>query len=657
MALKPSSDFRQAVFRLADVFSCTDQPTLIVDLRHLSDRGVHIDFANDAFKGQYGVILRIIISNAQTLEPSFLEWFGSSSTRDTPYLLGDLSWRSFIVDERWKVVNVTQVSAQQYPASSPQSETPRSHDTADRISPSPINAPSPVESYTGGSPLTGSLPPGRGNLGRAPTALEGLHRSLAVEMLGIGFFEYDLEGTLIFGNSSFYALSGHPTNSDAHTELRFLDLCHPDDIPPINTAWAGLLEDKPVTFDMRWKHMPSESARALGAQWISAACLPLYDKGGVIRSISGCTANINQVKMSEEIARSRAEALERARIFEKRFIKFAMVAPIVIFNFDTMQRMTYCNERWFEMTAKEKGPIEEVNFADAFLDEDVVKLFSMVHKSTENREVISLEMRMKKDWLASDGSTQQAFGQITTFSEVCKDGNYQGCTGTLHDISERKYAELLQRAQLADVTESRRQKENFIDTISHEMRNPLSAMMQSTDSAKTAVDEIGKMNALISTPDERISQQVTIALNGLGTINTCCAHQKSLVDDVLTLSKMDSNLLAITPVEVRPSQCMDEVISMFRLDAQVAGTDLKTVVDQSVHEYCIEWLMFDPSRVKQILVNLVSNAIKFTRHQHVREIEVHMSAALQSPNLNKRGIVRYFPTSRSIPDGLLAENE
>ena len=295
MALRQSSDFSQAKFHLEDVFTCTDDPTLIVDLQCLSSRGgVHVDFANDSFKEQYGVILRFIVSGAQTLEPGFIQWLGTSVASDNVYLLGELSWKSFIISGRWKVITVIQVPAQQSMKTSQQSDILSSDHTPNGIPSSPVTDSSPVKRDANGSPLTVSLPTGLVSLGSAPTALEGLHRS--VEMLDIGFFEYDLQGTLIFANSSFYALSGHPINSDAHTELRFLDLCHPDDIAMITVAWTGLLEGKPITFDMRWKHTPTASARSLGAQWVSAACIPLYDKSGMVRSVSGCTVNINNVR-------------------------------------------------------------------------------------------------------------------------------------------------------------------------------------------------------------------------------------------------------------------------------------------------------------------------------------------------------------------------
>ena len=66
------------------------------------------------------------------------------------------------------------------------------------------------------------------------------------------------------------------------------------------------------------------------------------------------------------------------------------------------------------MTATRKKPIEEVDFGEAFLDEDVTKLSSMVKKATVNREVISREMRMKKKWLAADGRRAQAFAQTAS---------------------------------------------------------------------------------------------------------------------------------------------------------------------------------------------------------------------------------------------------
>ena len=74
------------------------------------------------------------------------------------------------------------------------------------------------------------------------------------------------------------------------------------------------------------------------------------------------------------------------------------------------------------------------------------------------------------------------------------------------DISEFKYAGTLQRIRLDDALEAKRQQENFIDMTSHEMRNPLSAMIQCADSALAAVTEIRSL--IQATATERLPSSI-----------------------------------------------------------------------------------------------------------------------------------------------------
>lgn len=671
MALKSSTAFRAASCRLTDCFATDPRPTIIIEVLPTSDnRGVHLEFANNAFTQQYGVLLRFIISG-QILEPDFIRWLKSPDPASNEYRLGDLCWTFFILQRRWKVLSVASArSTVQQPVAnySPAQSSLVEPLTDDSTPPSSRNSSDDTNKQNEpASGLVVASPTGLVSLGSASTALEGLHRS--VDMLDVGFFEYDLEGTLIYANKSWYALSGHPTTPQAHTEKRFLDLCHPDDIENVTKAWMGLVQGKPVTFEMRWRHMGTPTAQSLGAQWVLAACLPLYDDHGQLKSISGCTTDINNQKLSQQIAHSRAEALERARTFEERFVKFASVAPIVIFSFDANKKMTYCNDRWFEVTTTSKKPFDDIELGEGLRQEDVVKLYTLVDEAVRTREVTSVEMRVKRAWTASDGRKAQAWVLASIFAEFTNDDIFRGCTGTLTDISEFKYAETLQRHRLEDALEAKRTQENFIDMTSHEIRNPLSAMVQCADSAICALEQIRSLIAgnpavnddqfLQGQPLLRaqLDEDTNLALESLQTIVSCCAHQKCIVDDVLTLSKLDSKILGITPVKVEPSRVLREVAKMFEKDAATADVELTTAVDNSIEKYGVQWLMFDPSRVKQILINLVSNAIKFTRTQSVRKVEMRMCASIEAPSASSGGRVKYAPTSRSVPDNLLVERE
>jgi len=531
MALESSATLRKAQCNLIDVFSGDPRPTIIIDVSATKHaREVPWEFANAAFTDQYGVLVRFIkVPSGQIPEPDFIVWLRSPHPTSNEYLVGGLSWTFFMIEGRFKVVNVaaSRPNVDRSVAGIPQQITPMmecpSSSPGWSLTTRRSSTVSPVSGKSG-NPFTVALQSGLMRLGSAPTALDGLHR--LVDMLNIGFFEYDLEGVLLFANKSRYELSG-PTSPQAHTEMQFLDLCHPDDIDVVTDAWGQLINGKPITFEMRWKHIGFPTAEALGAQWVLAACLPMYDENDKLSSITGCMMDINYQKLNEQIARARAEALERARTSEERFTRFATVAPIAVFSLDANKRMTYCNSHWFELTTTTKKPFEEVGIGEGFFEEDVSELYTLVDKAIQDREVNSVEMRTKRFWRASDGRKAQFWVLASIFAEFTNEGTFQGCTGTLTDISEIKYAETQQRIRLEEALEAKRQQENFIDMTSHEMRNPLSAMVQCADSALAALAEINNLLQPITTEQlpaatrNALLDEVGLGSEGLQTIISC----------------------------------------------------------------------------------------------------------------------------------------
>jgi signal transduction histidine kinase len=98
-------------------------------------------------------------------------------------------------------------------------------------------------------------------------------------------------------------------------------------------------------------------------------------------------------------------------------------------------------------------------------------------------------------------------------------------TLAITDVSTLKWAENLQKRQLIEADETRRAQNNFIDITSHEMRNPLSAIVQCADGIASALSELLTNENLDPMPS--IKESILAA----ETIQLCAQHQKSIVDE------------------------------------------------------------------------------------------------------------------------------
>jgi CheY-like chemotaxis protein len=132
-------------------------------------------------------------------------------------------------------------------------------------------------------------------------------------------------------------------------------------------------------------------------------------------------------------------------------------------------------------------------------------------------------------------------------------------------------------------------------------------------------------------------------IDAANTIVLCAQHQKCIVDDILTISKLDSNLLLITPMVVQPVAVAQRAVKMFDAELQKKNIELKFVLHDSITELKVDWAVLDPSRLLQVLINLITNAIKFTQGQSKRLVTVRFAASLEAPVSDAQGF-EYIPT-------------
>ena len=161
-------------------------------------------------------------------------------------------------------------------------------------------------------------------------------------------------------------------------------------------------------------------------------------------------------------------------------------------------------------------------------------------------------------------------------------------------------AAVLARTQsLAAATERAEQesrfKGEFLANMSHEMRTPLTGVLGLT---KLALE---------------LSDQPEVVRH-LTTVQFSANVLLSLINDVLDLAKIEAGMLNIAPVAFAPRLLLEETRLMMEAEAKNKGLELEFAVDSAVPE----WVWADDCRLRQILINLIGNGLKFTRDGSVK---------------------------------------
>jgi PAS domain S-box-containing protein len=354
---------------------------------------------------------------------------------------------------------------------------------------------------------------------------------------------------------------------------------HPDDLERLEAYHRVLIEDgSPRTVDYRLR---GKDGKYL---WVETTSRAVFDpSSGEVLEIVSVTREISDRKRAEEAIRES----------EHRFRLIAENVSDTICRLDPSGVVAYVSPACRTLMGLEPEELLGRN-AFEFVHPDDLERMLRSHAellAAPGSRTIVYRLRHR------DGHYLWAETTVNSIAEPASGEVASGVTVT-RDITARKEAEEeLSRAKLAAEAASRAKGE-FLANVSHEIRTPMTAILGYTE--------------LLMSVDLTLEQR----LEFLRTIHRNAKGLLGLLDDILDLSKIEADRLVAQRTDCSPWEIVEEVLSLMRVRAVDKGLRLDA-------EYAYPLpatISTDPARLRQILVNLVGNAIKFTDAGEVRVV-------------------------------------
>ncbi|QQS52588.1 MAG: response regulator [Bacteroidota bacterium] len=275
----------------------------------------------------------------------------------------------------------------------------------------------------------------------------------------------------------------------------------------------------------------------------------------------------------------RNQALRMAEDTQMRYRDLADLLPQCVYETDRMGNLTYVNKAWFKVFGYEEADIDHgINLIEILNADTNSSLFGF--SKVENNDFIATR---------KDGSRFPA----TVFSDVIRKGvRVIGRRGIIIDTSlKQQYIDSLKKETARAVT-SDRHKSSFLANMSHEIRTPMNSI-------------IGFTNMLSS---KEISDEMKE--NFIGHIQTSSEMLLHLIDDIIDIAKIEDGQLKIKKTNCHPAsliQSLQASFEAYKNKIEKENLSIQLVLpNEPIH------FRTDEIRLKQILSNLISNAIKFT---------------------------------------------
>lgn len=342
--------------------------------------------------------------------------------------------------------------------------------------------------------------------------------------------------------------------------------------------------------EVRLRH---KSGREIQVLITSAALQRVQDEPIFIHCLLDITESVKIRKelerykeQLEELVEQRTKALQES---EERYRSILESMEEGYYEVDLTGNMTFINDSFCRMWGYSREELIGVNNRAYSSPEEakrVFKIYSRIYQTEHPESVLDFEVIRK------DG--QKMTVEVSASLRRDQLGRPIGFWGVVRDITERKRFE----QELKDAKEAaeaaNQAKSEFLANMSHEIRTPMNAV-------------VGMSELLLTTALTRKQKYYA------GSISDAAGALLTILDDILDLSKIQAGKLNLENVSFDLREVVEQVGQMLAVRAQ--GKDIEVLVRYPIN--LPSQYIGDPTRIRQVLLNLAGNAVKFTETGHV----------------------------------------
>ncbi|KAI5476809.1 histidine kinase [Pseudohyphozyma bogoriensis] len=328
----------------------------------------------------------------------------------------------------------------------------------------------------------------------------------------------------------------------------------------------------------------------------------------------------------------------------------------------------WVNKGWWDITGADRNaPPDE--WASSVHPDDVERVTSVWREGFKTQTPINLRFRWKSGEyaLASAVPNHDDKSKVTSWignvTNISEEVNEQMALLSLSKETEsmlRKEAEESESRRV-EAVEQKKQQELLIDVVSHEVpspsflcpspsptdpshliqiRNPISAVLQNTEMTRDSLVhirncflELHRAGQLPSCfPPESTFESLSDDIEAMDSITECAHAQERIANDILGLAQIQLRRYSITPVPFDLLVALRNTCRMFKSECKVKGIDLQLVLGSSLERLGPRARVHaDPTRLAQILINLLSNAIRFTAKSLIKKVTLSVEVSSIPP--------------------------